>query len=210
MVDTVYPYENEFDSKMTSKDIDNIEEAIKEFTTAWENLKDVCNDMSGDCNEIISETLGLKNPKMSWQTQGSLDDVYYEGLQKWGNACRENIQTYRDHLAKKSTKLIKITRPAWIQETYKISFLQSGMTIPKEGKGIDPSVIRQWLEDENTIQLGTEVSCHMDANDSHLDEMEDDYDRITLDEITEEDEDDEEEYDWNPDWKPPVSIKEDK
>jgi len=40
--------------------------------------------------------------------------------------------------------------------------------------------------------------------------MEDDYDRITLDEITEEDEDDEEEYDWNPDWKPPVSIKEDK
>ena len=54
MVDTVHPYENEFDSKMTSEDIDNIEEAIAEFTNAWQNLIDFCNDMSGDCNEIIS------------------------------------------------------------------------------------------------------------------------------------------------------------
>ena len=54
-----------------------------------------------------------------------------------------------------------------------------------EGMEINPVIIRKWLEDENTIQLETEISCHMDANDSHLDEMEDDYDRITLDEIEE-------------------------
>jgi hypothetical protein len=177
--------EKEFDKNMTKEDLDNLEEAIHEFTRSWQKLMNVCMDTNGDCNEIISETLGLKIPMMSWQTIGSLDDVFHDGFQVWLKACNQNILSYRDHLAQKKTKLIKITRPAWIKETYKVSFIQSGMTMPKEGEEIDPSVIRQYLEDENTIQLETEVSCHMDANDSHLDEMEDDYDRITLDEIEE-------------------------
>ena len=195
-------YENEFDKNMTKEDLDNLEEAIHEFTRSWQKLINVCMDTKGNCNEIISElklqehrdalTSGKGQrfvPKMSWQTTGSLDDVFHDGFQVWLKACNQNIQTYRDHLAKKSTKLIKITRPAWIQETYKVSMPSYPDFVmdefPKEGEKIDPSVIRQYLEDENTIQLETKVSCHMDANDSHLDEMEDDYDRITLDEIEE-------------------------
>ena len=180
-------YENEFDKNMTKEDLDNLEEAIHEFTRSWQKLMNVCMDTNGDCNEIISETLGLKNPQMSWQATGSLDDVFHDGFQVWLKACNQNIQTYRDYLAKKSTKLIKITRPAWIQETYKVSLspLSNIPTKIHEGMEINPVILRKWLEDENTIQLETEVSCHMDANDSHLDEMEDDYDRITLDEIEE-------------------------
>jgi hypothetical protein len=183
---------------MTKEDLDNLEEAIHEFTRSWQKLMNVCMDTNGNCNEIISELTAQEHkdggvhadiwkfvPKMSWQTTGSLDDVFHDGFQVWLKACNQNILSYRDHLAQKITKLIRITRPAWIKETYKVSFIQSGMTMPKEGEEIDPSVIRQYLEDENTIQLETEVSCHMDANDSHLDEMEDDYDRITLDEIEE-------------------------
>ena len=196
-------YENEFDKNMTKEDLDNLEEAIHEFTRSWQKLINVCMDTKGNCNEIISElklqehrdalTSGKGQrfvPKMSWQTTGSLDDVFHDGFQVWLKACNQNIQTYRDHLAKKSTKLIKITRPAWIQETYKVSFselMTDGLLPTKilEGMEINPVIIRKWLEDENTIQLETEISCHMDANDSHLDEMEDDYDRITLDEIEE-------------------------
>ena len=175
--------EKEFDKNMTKEDLDNLEEAIHEFTRSWQKLMNVCMDTNGDCNEIISETLGLKIPMMSWQTIGSLDDVFHDGFQVWLKACNQNILSYRDHLAQKITKLIRITRPAWIKETYKVSFV--GDSLPEEGEEIDPSVIRLYLEDENTIQLETEISCHMDANDSHLDEMEDDYDRITLDEIEE-------------------------
>ena len=67
---------------------------------------------------------------------------------------------------------------------------------------INPVIIRKWLEDENTIQLETEVSCHMNSSNAIGAEIhEDDFAEITLDEI------EEEEYDWNPDWKPPVNVK---
>ena len=205
----------EFDKNMTEEDLDNLEEAIAQFTSAWQNMINVCMDTKGNCNEIISELTAQEHkeggvhadirrfvPKMSWQITGSLDDVFHDGFQVWLKACKQNILSYREHLAnKKSTKLIRITRPAWIQETYKVSaFLESGI-VEKEGDVLNPEVIRSWLEDKDTVQLETEISCHMDANDSHLDTMEDDYDNITLDEI------EEEEYDWNPDWKDP-SLKE--
>lgn len=194
--------EKEFDKNMTREDLDNLEEAIAEFTIAWQNMINVCMDTKGNCNAIISELTMQEHrdaltsgkgqrfvPKISWQTTGSLDDIFHDEYQTWLKVCKENILSYREHLAKKSTKLIKITRPAWIQETYKVSMPSYPDFVmdefPKEGEEIDPSVIRQYLEDENTIQLETEISCHMDANDSHLDEMEDDYDRITLDEIEE-------------------------
>ena len=183
MVDTVYPYENEFDKNMTKEDLDNLEEAIIEFTTAWGNLKDVCNDMSGDCNEIITELLGSKSPKISWQKEGSLDDIFQDEYQTWLKVCKENILSYREYLdSKKSTKVIRITRPAWIQETYKVSTsLESG-----ERLWCDPKVIRSWLEDEDTIQLETEVSCHMDSSNAIGAEIhEDDFAEITLNEIME-------------------------
>ena len=182
MVDTVHPYENEFDSKMTSQDIDNIEEAIAEFTIAWQNLIDFCNDMSGDCNEIISERLGSKSPKISWQKEGSLDDIFHDEYQTWLKACKENILSYREYLdSKKSTKVIRITRPAWISETYRITTaMESSVTT------VDNDIIRSWLENEDTIQLETEVSCHMDSSNAIGAEIhEDDFAEITLDEITE-------------------------
>ena len=40
-----------------------------------------------------------------------------------------------------------------------------------------------FLEAPQTVQLETEISCHMDANDAHLDAMESDYDRVYLDEF---------------------------
>ena len=187
--------EKEFDKNMTKEDLDNLEEAIHEFTRSWQKLMNVCMDTKGNCNEIISElklqehrdalTSGKGQrfvPKMSWQTTGSLDDVFHDGFQVWLKACNQNIQTYRDHLAKKSTKLIKITRPAWIQETYKVSTsLESG-----ERLWCDPKVIRSWLEDEDTIQLETEVSCHMDSSNAIGAEIhEDDFAEITLNEIME-------------------------
>ena len=89
--------ENEYDQNMTREDLDNLEEAIAEFTSAWQNMINVCNDTSGNCNEIISETLGLKSPMMSWQTTGSLDDVFHDGFQVWLKACNQNILSYRDH-----------------------------------------------------------------------------------------------------------------
>ena len=184
MVDTVHPYENEFDSKMTSQDIDNIEEAIAEFTNAWQNLIDFCNDMSGDCNEIISERLGSKSPKISWQKEGSLDDIFHDEYQTWLKVCKENILSYREHLAKKSTKVIRITRPAWIQETYRIT-TDMDSSYSRENK-VHPKIIRSWLENEDTIQLETEVSCHMDSSNAIGAEIhEDDFAEITLDEITE-------------------------
>ena len=184
MVDTVHPYENEFDSKMTSQDIDNIEEAIAEFTNAWQNLTDFCNDMSGDCNEIISERLGSKSPKISWQKEGSLDDIFHDEYQTWLKVCKENILSYREHLAKKSTKVIRITRPAWIQETYRIT-TDMDSSYSRENK-VHPKIIRSWLENEDTIQLETEVSCHMDSSNAIGAEIhEDDFAEITLDEITE-------------------------
>ena len=205
MVDTVYPFENEFDSKMTSQDIDNIEEAIAEFTIAWQNLTNVCSDMSGDCNEIITELLGSKSPKISWQKEGSLDDIFQDEYQTWLKVCKENILSYREYLdSKKSTKVIRITRPAWISETYKIT---TDMGKDCEGDVLNPKVIRSWLEDEDTIQLESEISCHMDSSNAIGAEIhEDEFAEITLDEIIE---DVEREYDWNPNWKPPVNIKED-
>jgi hypothetical protein len=176
--------EKEFDKNMTKEDLDNLEEAIHEFTRSWQKLMNVCMDTNGDCNEIISETLGLKIPMMSWQTIGSLDDVFHDGFQVWLKACNQNILSYRDHLAQKITKLIRITRPAWIKETYKVSFV--GDSLPEEGEEIDPSVIRQYLEDENTIQLETEISCHMDSSNAIGAEIhEDEFAEITLDEIEE-------------------------
>ena len=51
---------------------------------------------------------------------------------------------------------------------------------------INPVIIRKWLEDENTIQLETEVSCHMDSSNAIGAEIhEDDFAEITLEEIEE-------------------------
>ena len=185
MVDTVHPYENEFDSKMTSQDIDNIEEAIAEFTSAWQNLTNVCNDMSGDCNEIISERLGSKSLKISWMRMGSLDDIFHDEYQKWLKVCKENILSYREYLDnKKSTKVIRITRPAWIQETYRIT-TDMDSSYSRENK-VHPKIIRSWLENEDTIQLETEVSCHMDSSNAiGADIHEDEFAEITLDEVEE-------------------------
>ena len=80
-------------------------------------------------------------------------------------------------------KKIIITRPAWIQETYLISAEFSGVCLPEVGEEIDPTVVKMYLEDHQTVQLETEISCHMDANDAHLDAMESDYDRVYLDEF---------------------------
>ena len=41
---------------------------------------------------------------------------------------RKNIQKYRDHLDTKTTKLIRITRPAWIKETYRVEFTPNDVT----------------------------------------------------------------------------------
>ena len=190
--------ENEFDKNMTKEDVSNLEESIHEFTRSWQKLMNTCMDMNGNCNEIISEQSDEEGgfegrkwvPKMSWQTTGSLDDVFHDGFQKWLKSCNANILAYRDHLAKKKTKLIRITRPAWIKETYKISMPSYPDFVmdefPEEGKGIAPSVIRQWLEDENTIQLETEVSCHMDSSNAIGAEIhEDNFAEITLEEIEE-------------------------
>ena len=83
-------------------------------------------------------------------------------------------------------KKIIITRPAWIQETYLISAEFSGVCLPEVGEEIDPTVVKMYLEDHQTVQLETEISCLMDANDAHLDAMETEYDRIYLDEFIEE------------------------
>ena len=83
-------------------------------------------------------------------------------------------------------KKIIITRPAWIQETYLISAEFSGVCLPEVGEEIDPTVVKMYLEYHQTVQLETEISCHMDANDAHLDAMETEYDRIYLDEFIEE------------------------
>lgn len=80
-------------------------------------------------------------------------------------------------------KKMIITRPAWIQETYLVSAEFSGVCLPEVGEEIDPSVVKMYLEDPQTVQLETEISCHMDANDAHLDAMESDYDRVYLDEF---------------------------
>ena len=79
---------------------------------------------------------------------------------------------------------ITITRPAWIQETYEVSSSE-GIQM-----GINPSyapwTIRKWLEDDSTVQLGTEVSCHMDTSNTVGAEIhEDEFSEITLDEIEE-------------------------
>ena len=182
--------ENEFDKNITNDDLDNVEEAIHEFTRSWQNLMNVSMDMNGNCNEIISEEGEQRViPQMSWQTTGSLDDVFHDGFQKWLKSCNANILAYRDHLAKKKTKLIRITRPAWIKETYKVQFNTPHAIMPSkgmEGMEVTPCYIRQWLEDENTIQLETEVSCHMDSSNAIGAEIhEDDFAEITLDEIEE-------------------------
>ena len=83
-------------------------------------------------------------------------------------------------------KKIIITRPAWIQDTYLNSAEFSGVCLPEVGEEIDPTVVKMYLEDHQTVQLETEISCHMDANDAHLDAMETEYDRIYLDEFIEE------------------------
>ena len=83
-------------------------------------------------------------------------------------------------------KKIIITRPAWIQETYLISAEFSGVCLPEVSEEIDQRVVKMYLEDHQTVQLETEISCHMDANDAHLDAMETEYDRIYLDEFIEE------------------------
>ena len=79
---------------------------------------------------------------------------------------------------------ITITRPAWIQETYEVSSSE-GIQM-----GINPSnapwTIRKWLEYDSTVQLGTEVSCHMDTSNTVGAEIhEDEFSEITLDEIEE-------------------------
>ena len=54
------------------------------------------------------------------------------------------------------------------------------------GKELNYKSARRILEDENTIQLETEVSCHMDSSNAIGAEIhEDDFAEITLDEIEE-------------------------
>ena len=80
---------------------------------------------------------------------------------------------------------ITITRPAWIQETYEVSSSQ-GLRMSCLSTPCPPSIIRKWLEDDTTIQLGTEVSCHMDTSNTVGAEIhEDEFAEITLDEIEE-------------------------
>ena len=77
---------------------------------------------------------------------------------------------------------IMITRPAWITETYQIE-LDEGEEIHND---VDSNTIRKWLEDLETDQLGTEISCHMDSSNAVGAEIhEDDFAEITINEIEE-------------------------
>ena len=169
-----------YDDRITPDDIDNVEDAIAQFSSAWRHMVDVHNNMKGDCNEIIS----MDDKNTTW-TVGSIDDVYHGAFQKWVEGCKKNIDAYRKHLGGKSEKIIRITRPAWIQETYKISSVFVGDLLPPTGKEIDPSIVRMYLEDHETIQLESEISCHMDLTNFADFAQEHDFADITLDEIEE-------------------------
>ena len=95
----------DLDERMTPEDIEKIEDAIAEFSSAWMHMVDVHNNMKGDCNEIIS----TDDKNTTW-TVGSIDDVYHGAFQKWVKSCKNNIEAYKEHLGNKSEKIIRITR----------------------------------------------------------------------------------------------------
>ena len=172
--------EKQIDQNITKQDLELMEDALSQLENAWHNLMNTNIRMSGDCNEIIEN----KYPFCS-----SFDDVYHNDIRDWLKSCRKNIQKYRDHLDTKTTKLIRITRPAWIKETYRVEFTPNDAIIPTkgmEGMQVSPLYARQWLEDGATVQLETEVSCHMDSSNAiGADIHEDEFAEITLDEVEE-------------------------
>lgn len=79
---------------------------------------------------------------------------------------------------------VMITRPAWIQEIYEVELEWDEAMNTHKGRNI--KAVRKMLEAESTVQLETNVSCHMDTtNTVGANIHEDEYAEVHIDEIEE-------------------------
>ena len=77
-----------------------------------------------------------------------------------------------------------VTRPAWIQEFWEVE-LDENEPLPEKGQNIE--AVRKLLEAESTVQLETNVSCHMDTTNTDGSNIhEDEYAEVWIDEFVEE------------------------
>lgn len=90
------------DTRITPEDIDNIEDAIANFAESFRTLVNVCDDMNGDCNEIISQgrpwrlmPIEKQDIPTRWCV-GSLDDVFHIEFNAWLKMCYLQIKHYRE------------------------------------------------------------------------------------------------------------------
>ena len=79
---------------------------------------------------------------------------------------------------------VMVTRPAWIQEIYEVELEWDEAMNTHKGRNI--KAVRKMLEDESTVQIESQISCHMDhTNGVDCLRGRDEYAEVHIDEIEE-------------------------